>query len=143
MYLAAVYVPPSGTFTGPRDLLAVLLLLAEAPLEPCDPAAGVEDLLLAGVERVAVGADVRVDNAVRGGAPGGKRVPAGTGHRGDHVVRVDGRLHVKTPGSGGRRVAAPRACRGGREPVPRGRFQCLLLQRARAGRDSRARAVRG
>src|SRR5215469_2182684 len=127
MYRAARHAPPSGTFTGPRDLLAVLLLLAEAPLEPGDPAAGVEDLLLAGVERVAVGADVRVDDAVRGGAPGGKRVPAGTGHRGDHVVRVDVRLHVKTPGSGGRRAAAPHACRGGREPVPHGRFQCQPL----------------
>jgi hypothetical protein len=40
-------------------------LLAELPLEAGNPAAGVEDLLLAGVERVAVRADLGVDVPLR------------------------------------------------------------------------------
>src|SRR5262252_4166706 len=69
-------------------------VLAEPLLEPRDAAAGVQDLLLAGVERVAVRADLDVDRVGRGGAPRGERVPAATGHGGDVVVRVDISLHV-------------------------------------------------
>ena len=52
-------------------------LLAEALLELGDAAAGVEDLLLARVERVAGAADLGVDDAVLRGAARGERVAAG------------------------------------------------------------------
>src|SRR5260370_35744376 len=52
-------------------LLAVRRFLAKPALEPGDAAAGVQDLLLARVERVAARADVGVDDAVLGGAAGG------------------------------------------------------------------------
>src|SRR5262249_22642310 len=64
-----------GTVTWLK-LLAARGLLAELPLEPGDPATGVQDLLLAGVERVAVGADVGVDDAGACGRPRGEGVPA-------------------------------------------------------------------
>src|SRR5260370_16013539 len=69
-------------------------LLAEPALEPGDPAAGVQNLLLAGVERVAIRADVGVNLAVPCRAPGGEAVPARTGHLRHHVLRVDVGLHV-------------------------------------------------
>src|SRR5690348_12369702 len=74
-------------------LLAGALALAVPLLEPGDAAAGVEDLLLAGVEGVALRAHVGVDDAVGRGAAGLERVPAGAGHRRLDVVRVDTRLH--------------------------------------------------
>src|SRR5580698_6557514 len=74
-------------------LLGLATLLAEAALEPGDPATGVQDLLLAGVERVAVGADVGVDLAVRGRASGGKGAAAGASDLGHHVLRVGIGLH--------------------------------------------------
>src|SRR6202041_1078579 len=90
--------------------------LAEALLEPRDATAGVQDLLLARVERVAVRADVGVDRAAGSGAPGGERVPAATGHGGDVVLGVDVSLHRQTPAFGGRRVAPLLPAE--REPVP-------------------------
>src|SRR6202000_1890981 len=69
-------------------------LLAEAALEPGDAATGVQDLLLARVERVASRADVGVDLAVLGRAPGDESVPAATGHRGGTIGRGNLRLHV-------------------------------------------------
>src|SRR2546430_15366892 len=45
----------------PWSSLLLLLPLSVARLEACHPAAGVDDLLLARVERVAVGADLDVD----------------------------------------------------------------------------------
>ena len=59
-----------------RELLALGAcggLLGVAGLEAGDAAAGVEDLLLAGVERVALRAHVGVDDAGGGGAAGGER----------------------------------------------------------------------
>src|SRR6266704_7126418 len=79
-------------------------VLAEPLLEPRDAATGVQDLLLARVERVAVRADLDVDRAVGRGAPRGERVPAATGHRRDVVLGVNVSLHVTTPASSGRRV---------------------------------------
>src|SRR6201990_1515231 len=72
-------------------------VLAEPLLEPRDAAAGVQDLLLAGVERVAVRADVGVDRAVGRGAPRGERVPAAARHGGGMVLGVNVSLHVTTP----------------------------------------------
>src|SRR5580704_16062268 len=89
-------------------------VLAEPLLEPGDPATGVEDLLLTGVERVAIRADLDVDRVAGCGAPRGERIPAATGHRGDVVLGMDASLHVTTPASSGRRVARRR------EPVPHG-----------------------
>src|SRR5258708_32084329 len=78
-------------------------LLAEPALEPGHAAAGVEDLLLAGVERVAARADVGVDDAVLSRAARGEGLPAGAGDLGHDVVRVDTRLHC---------VLLPRAVAG-------------------------------
>src|SRR5690348_10236817 len=78
-----------------RALLVSLvgLLLAEAALEPGHAAAGVEDLLLARIERVAAGADVGVDDTVLRRAAGDEGLPAAAGHRGHHVVRVNTIAH--------------------------------------------------
>src|SRR3954453_3247479 len=73
--------------------LGLLLGLGVTLLEAGDAAAGVEDLLLARVERMAVGAHVGVDDAVRRGAARGEGVPARTGHLGHPVLRVDVLLH--------------------------------------------------
>src|SRR5688500_13063513 len=69
------------------------LLLAVALLEPGHAAAGVEDLLLARVERVAGRAHLGADDALGGGATGGERVAAGTADLGLHVLRMDVALH--------------------------------------------------
>jgi hypothetical protein len=84
---------PAMGWASWEALLAGALALAVPLLEPGDAAAGVEDLLLAGVERVALRAHVGVDHAVRRGAAGLERVPAGAGHRRLDVVRVDSGLH--------------------------------------------------
>src|ERR1700744_3330667 len=78
-------------------------LLAEATLEPGNATTGVQDLLLARVERVAGRADVGVDLAVRGRAPGGEGVATAAGHRSGTVGRGNVRLHdysclVRSPG---------------------------------------------
>src|SRR5690349_18805984 len=87
---------------GTRALASGLLLaglpgnrsLTEPLLEPGDTTAGVEDLLLARVERVAVRAHIGVDHAVWRGGPRHECVPASTGHGGDLVGRVNARLHL-------------------------------------------------
>src|ERR1035438_9842230 len=68
-------------------------VLTEALLEAGDAATGVEDLLLAGVERVASRTDLNVNGAAGRGAPGSETVPAATGHRGDVVLGVNVCLH--------------------------------------------------
>src|ERR1700722_8928521 len=72
---------------------ALDLALAEAGLEAGHAAAGVEDLLLARVERVAIRAHVGVDRTALGGGPGHERVAAAASHGGDLVGRVNLRLH--------------------------------------------------
>ena len=74
-------------------------LLGVAGLEAGHAATGVEDLLLAGVEGVAVGADLGVDGAARRGAASRERVAAGAGHLGGHVLGVDVLLHGFLSGS--------------------------------------------
>src|SRR5699024_3117271 len=81
-----------------------LLLLAVPRLELGHATAAVQDLLLTGVERVAVGADVGVDDAVSRGAARGERVATRTGDRGLHVLGVNLRLHECAPRTNGRRV---------------------------------------
>ena len=69
------------------------LPLAVALLEPLDAATDIEDLLLAGVEGVALRANLSVDLAVGLGAAGCELVPARTGHRCFHVLGVDVSFH--------------------------------------------------
>src|SRR4051794_18237231 len=95
---------PDGTPPGrapPAPWTALLLLglldLAVPLLELGDPATGVEDLLLASVERVALAADVGVDHTVLGGGPRRERRATGAGHGGLVVIRVDTALHGTTP----------------------------------------------
>src|SRR5580692_2281900 len=78
---------------GVARLLAVSSLLAESALKPGDATAGVENLLLARVERVAARADVGVNDAVLGGAARLECVATATDHRGVYVLRVNTGLH--------------------------------------------------
>src|SRR5262249_22037227 len=63
----------------------------EAALEALHPAAGVDELLLARVERVAVRADLDVQLRLR--RAGLEGVPAGAVNRREHVLGVDAGLH--------------------------------------------------
>src|SRR5436305_4669916 len=82
--------PP--TFDG-IDLGGALcaLRLLEAPLEALDAAARVHELLLARVERVALGADLDVQLGLRGTR--GERVPAAAVHGGEDVLGMNLGLH--------------------------------------------------
>src|SRR6478672_7734323 len=95
--------PHTDVGTGARDQL-LLGSLGVAGLEAGDAAAGVEDLLLAGVERVALRAHVGVDDAGGRGAAGGELRTTGAGDLGLDVLRVDVLLHAMSS-LGGRRVA--------------------------------------
>src|SRR4051794_3472588 len=74
-------------------LLSRLLGGGVALLEPCHATTGVEDLLLAGVEGVALRADVGVDRPTLDRAPRGEGVAAGAGHLGVVVLGVGVLLH--------------------------------------------------
>src|SRR3954451_1039500 len=74
-------------------LLRCLLCGGVALLEPGHAPTGVEDLLLAGVEGVALRADVGVDGATTDGAAGRERVAAGAGDLGLVVLGVGVLLH--------------------------------------------------
>src|SRR5919106_6148695 len=87
--------PPIEGFGGP-SLTAARLELRERPaavfpLEPLDPSTGVHELLLARVERVALGADLHAQLRLRG--TGGVRVPARAVHGRGTVRRVDTLFH--------------------------------------------------
>src|SRR3954453_7917390 len=84
-----------GRALGPLGALQLLL-------EALHPAAGVHELLLARVERVAVRADLDVEIGLR--RPRLERVPAGAGHGREDVLGLDFGLHDPA------RIAA--ACRG-------------------------------
>src|SRR4051812_32094615 len=85
---------PSGELLGAVGRGRGRVALAEPLLEAGHAAAGVEDALLARVERVAGRARLDGELTVRRGAAGGERVPAATGHRGGVVVGVDSGLHT-------------------------------------------------
>src|SRR4029450_3951131 len=68
------------------------LALAVAPREALDPPAGVDQLLLARVERVALGADV--DPQLGLGGPGGKGLAARTPDGRNLVLSVNPLLHA-------------------------------------------------
>src|SRR5919108_5659714 len=65
--------------------------LLEPPLEALDAAAGIEKLLLARIERVAVRADLDVQLGLR--RTGLERVPAGAGDGRQDVLGMDASLH--------------------------------------------------
>src|SRR5262245_65124072 len=65
--------------------------LLEAALEALHPTAGVHELLLPGVERVALGADLHVELFLRRARP--ELVPAGAGHVREDVLGMDVGLH--------------------------------------------------
>src|SRR5918997_1608313 len=91
-------------------LLPVLAGLA-AVLEPLDPATGVHYALLAGVERVALGADVHGDGLARGRA----RLELVAAHAAHHRRRVLGMyagLHVETSVSKGSFPIVYYLCKG-------------------------------
>src|SRR5579864_1753094 len=87
---------PSRTACPPTFITALARALGalgalEPALEALDPSAGVHELLLARVEGVALGADLDVQ--LRLGRMDLERVPAGTGHRREHVIGMDTGLH--------------------------------------------------
>ncbi len=91
-----------------RQPFSTGLALAVALLEAGHAAAAVEDLLLAGVERVALRADLDVDLSALLRAARGERVAAAAVHRGLDVVRVNTRFHGFLFNRGPR-VAPPRS----------------------------------
>src|SRR3954447_6656628 len=105
----------NSTMPVPRDLRAPAsegllgrrgVLLAVARLEPGHAATGVHELLLAGVEGVALAAHVSVDLAGRRGAAGRELGPARAGDQRLVVLRVDVLAHSLSSGGHGRRVVA-------------------------------------
>ena len=68
------------------------LLQAESLVETINTSTGVNQLLLAGIERVALGADLNAD-VLLGGA-GRKDVATSTANRGLFVIGMDTFLHV-------------------------------------------------
>ena len=70
----------------------LLLLQAKTLVETINTSTGVNQLLLAGIERVALGADLNAD-VLLGGA-GRKDVATGTANRGLFVLGMDTFLHV-------------------------------------------------
>jgi hypothetical protein len=71
----------------------LLLAFAVALLEARDPATGVQDLLLARVEGVAVGTHLDVDVSIALGAAGGEGVATAAGDLRGDVLRVNALLH--------------------------------------------------
>src|SRR5262249_51286518 len=82
-----------GCHEGVRLAAAGAAGLLQPALEPLDPAAGVDELLLAGVERMAVRADLDMEL----GLPGTRleRVPAGARDGCEDVFGVNVRLHLR------------------------------------------------
>lgn len=80
----------SGGETGVEQLLA---LLAVATLEAGDTTAGIENLLLAGVERVAFRAHVNRHMIAFGGGTGDEGVAARARNLHDMVIGMDSLLH--------------------------------------------------
>src|SRR5438093_6759111 len=75
-----------GAFSG-----GGLAALGVATLEALHAPAGVDQLLLARVERVAVRADLHAELGLRG--TGLERIATGAVHRGRHVLGMDSLLH--------------------------------------------------
>jgi len=80
------------------SLLRRLLAAPVATLEPVDPPAGVNELLLAGVEGMALRAQLDVHVAL--GRAGREGVAARAAHLGHDVVRMDICLHKVSQSTG-------------------------------------------
>lgn len=82
---------------GARDqkliVSGLVARLAVTSFEFSDPTASIKNLLLTGIERVALGADVGVDTAVLRGAAGGECSATGAGHRRFGICRMNIGLH--------------------------------------------------
>ena len=72
-------------------ILSVFLLQAEALVEAINTSTGVNQLLLAGIERVALGADLNTNVLL--GRTGSKDIAAGTADGGLFVLGMDTFLH--------------------------------------------------
>src|SRR5439155_2791805 len=125
-----------GLLGGGRGLLGGLVgRLLVAAREALDTASGVDDLLLAGEERMAVAADLDVQ--LRSGGAGHEGVAARAAHDlGQHVARVDALLHRSTPAEartrdGDRR--APVRIAPGLRPAQTGCGPCPRRRSAPAG----------
>ena len=75
-----------------RSADARVLLQAKTLVETVNTSTGVNQLLLAGVERVALGADFNSDFLLSGAS--GKRIATSTANGSLFVVRMDTFLHV-------------------------------------------------
>src|SRR6266508_1583259 len=85
--------PPIGALTAtPLGAAGAPAGLLQPALEPLHASAGVHELLLARVERVALGADLDVEIAL--GRARLEGVPARAGHRGENVLGMSVGLHV-------------------------------------------------
>src|SRR6478735_9235230 len=110
--------------------------LSVAFLEAGHAAAAVEDLLLAGVEGVALRADLDVNLSARLRAARRERVAAAAVHRRVDVVRVNARFHGFLFDRGPR-VAPPLTGRYRREPEPRVSAPLCQVNRQRPKRVRR------
>ena len=70
----------------------LLLLQTKSLVEPINASTGVNQLLLAGIERVALGADLNADVLL--GGTSRKDVATGTANRSLFVIGMDTFLHV-------------------------------------------------
>ena len=77
--------------SGVRNAIKLLAGLGKTALEALDAATGIDQLLLAGVEGMALAADFDVD--LRLGVTGVNHVAAGTSDGAVHIVRMDALLH--------------------------------------------------
>ena len=68
-----------------------ILLQAKSLVEPINASTGIDQLLLAGVERLALAANFDVD--LRLGVTGVDHIAAGTSDGAVHIVRMDALLH--------------------------------------------------
>ena len=82
----------------PKQLHNKLFIHTETLLESVNASAGINQLLLAGVERMALVANLDVDLFLRGA--GRERVAAGTGDHRFLVLRMDALFHLYSPLSG-------------------------------------------
>ena len=77
--------------SGVRSAIKLLAGLGKTALEALDAATGIDQLLLAGVERMALAANFDVD--LRLGVTGVDHIAAGTSDGAVHIVRMDALLH--------------------------------------------------
>ena len=79
--------------SGVRSAIKLLAGLGKTALEALDAATGIDQLLLAGVEGMALAANFDVDLGL--GVTGVNHVAAGTGNGAVHVIGMDALLHGK------------------------------------------------